>query len=158
MILVYFPSGGCVDNVNNQTNHQFTSIILEHFMNSARVCQIIRRTIFNVCVCLNYSWRYERKESERRDENQDIKDSFLKIQMFLAFIRYTSLYTKQFYYFLETKICFVKKIVQYFLRLMYLFCPKISKILENHSIKSFWAAYYMLSHLVCIIFSLISMF
>ena len=39
MILVYFPSGGCVDDVvNNQTNRQFTSFILEHFMNSARVC------------------------------------------------------------------------------------------------------------------------
>ena len=36
MILVYFPSGGCVDDVvNNQINHQFTSIILEHFINSA---------------------------------------------------------------------------------------------------------------------------
>ena len=30
MILVYFPSGGCVDVVvNNQTNHQFHSIILD---------------------------------------------------------------------------------------------------------------------------------
>ena len=38
MILVYFPSGGCVDDVvNNQTNHQFTSIIVVHFMNSASV-------------------------------------------------------------------------------------------------------------------------
>ena len=35
MILVYFPSGGCVnDVVNNQTNHQFTSIIVVHFRNS----------------------------------------------------------------------------------------------------------------------------
>ena len=39
MILVYYPSGGCVDDVvNNQTNNQFTSIIVLHFMNSARVC------------------------------------------------------------------------------------------------------------------------
>ena len=30
MILVYFPSGGCVtDVVNNQTNLQFTSIIVQ---------------------------------------------------------------------------------------------------------------------------------
>ena len=36
MILVYFPSGGCVDDVaNNQTNHKFTSVIVVHF--SARV-------------------------------------------------------------------------------------------------------------------------
>ena len=39
MILVYFPSGECVDDVvNNQTNHQFTSVIVVHFMNSAREC------------------------------------------------------------------------------------------------------------------------
>ena len=69
MILVYFPSGGCVnDFVNNQTNHQFTSAIVVHFMNSARVCWIIRRTVFNMHVCLNHSWRYERNQFERRDE------------------------------------------------------------------------------------------
>ena len=51
MILVYFLSGGCVDDVvNNQTNHQFTSAIVVHFMNSARVCWIIRKTVSNVCV------------------------------------------------------------------------------------------------------------
>ena len=56
MILIYFPSGGCVnDVVNNQTNHQFTLIIAEHFMNSARVCWIIRRTAFDVYICLNHS-------------------------------------------------------------------------------------------------------
>ena len=59
MILVSFPSGGCVDDaVNNPTNHQFTSIIVIQFMNSARVCWIIRRTVFNMYVCLNHSWRY----------------------------------------------------------------------------------------------------
>ena len=69
MILLYFPSGKCVrDVVSNQTNYQFTSIIVEHFMSSARVCWIIRRTIFNVYACLNHSWRYERKQFERRDE------------------------------------------------------------------------------------------
>ena len=53
MILVYYPSDGYVDDVvNNQTNHQFTSITLKHFMNSARVCWVIRRTVFNVYVCL----------------------------------------------------------------------------------------------------------
>ena len=46
MILVYFPSGGCVDDVvNNETNYQFTSIIQEHFMNSVRMCWIIRRLL-----------------------------------------------------------------------------------------------------------------
>ena len=69
MILAYFPSGGCVnDVVNNQTNHQFTSVIVLNFMNSARVCWIIRRTIFNVCVCLNHSCRYKHNQFERRDE------------------------------------------------------------------------------------------
>ena len=66
MILVYFPSGGCVDDVvNNERNHQFISIIVEHFMNSARVCWIIRKTVFNVYVCLNHSWRYELNQFER---------------------------------------------------------------------------------------------
>ena len=69
MILVYFPSGGCVDDVvNNQTNHQFTSVIVVHFMNSARVCWVIRRTVFNMYVRLNHSWRYEHNQFERRDE------------------------------------------------------------------------------------------
>ena len=69
MILVYFASGGCVDDVvNNRTNNQFTSAIVVHFMNSARVCWIIRRTVFNVYVCLNHSWRYEHNQFERRDE------------------------------------------------------------------------------------------
>ena len=69
MILVYFPSGGCVDDVvNNQTNHQFTSIIAVPFMNSARVYWIIRRTVFNMYGCLNHSWRYEHNHFERRYE------------------------------------------------------------------------------------------
>ena len=47
MILVYFRSGECVDDVvNSRTNHQFTSVIVVHFMNSARVCWIIGRTVF----------------------------------------------------------------------------------------------------------------
>ena len=69
MILVSFTSGGCVDHVvNNQTNHQFISIIVEHFTNSTRVCSIIKRNVFNEYVCLNQSWRYERNQFERRDE------------------------------------------------------------------------------------------
>ena len=63
MILIYFPSGGCVnDVVNNQTNYHFTSVIVVHFMNSAKVFWIIRRTVFNMCVCLNHSWRYEHNQ------------------------------------------------------------------------------------------------
>ena len=63
MILVYFPSGGCIDDVvNNRTNHQFSTVIVVHF--SARVCWIMRRTVFNVYVCLNHSWRYEHNQSE----------------------------------------------------------------------------------------------
>ena len=67
MILVYFTSGGCVDGiVNNQANHQFTSAIVLHFR--ARVCWIIRRTVFNVYVCLNHSWRCEHNQFGRCDE------------------------------------------------------------------------------------------
>ena len=41
MILVYFPSGGCDDDVfNNRTNYQLTSIIVVHFKNWAGVCWI----------------------------------------------------------------------------------------------------------------------
>ena len=65
MILVYFPSSGCV---NNRTNHQFTSVIAVHFMNSARACWIIRKTVFNVYVRLNHNWRYEHNQFERSDE------------------------------------------------------------------------------------------
>ena len=69
MILVSFPSGGCVnDVVNNRTNHHFTSVVLVHFMNSARMCWITRRTVFNVYACLNHSWRDEHNQFERRDE------------------------------------------------------------------------------------------
>ena len=38
MILVYFASGGCVDDVvNNRMNHQFTTAIVKYFMNNAMV-------------------------------------------------------------------------------------------------------------------------
>ena len=68
MILVYFASGGCVaDVVNNWTNHQFTSAIIVHFMNT--VCWIIKRTGFNVYVCLNNVLSYEHNQFKRHDEN-----------------------------------------------------------------------------------------
>ena len=87
LILVYFLSGGCVDDiVNNQTNHQFTSIILEHLMNSARACWIIRRTVVNVHVCLNHSWRYECKQFERHDEKQRHQRQFLNFSKFRQFL------------------------------------------------------------------------
>ena len=45
MMLVYFPSGGCADDVvNNRTKYQFTSVTVIHFMDGAGVCWIIRRT------------------------------------------------------------------------------------------------------------------
>ena len=69
IIVVYFASGGYVDDVaNNRTNHQITSAIVVNFMNSARVCWILKRTVFNEYFCLNYSWRYEHNQFERRDE------------------------------------------------------------------------------------------
>ena len=52
MILFYFPSGGCVDDVfDNQTNYQFISAIAIHFMNGAEVCWNITRTVSNVFIC-----------------------------------------------------------------------------------------------------------
>ena len=79
MILVCFASGRCVDGVvKDRTNYQFISAIVIHFMNSARVCWIIKRTVFNVYVCLNYSWRYEQNQFERRDEKPRHQRKFLK--------------------------------------------------------------------------------
>ena len=87
MILVYFPSGGCInDVVTNGTNHQFTLVIVVHFMNNARVCWIIRRTVFNVYVCLNHSWRYEHNQFEKRDEKPGHqRQFFFKFRQFLYF-------------------------------------------------------------------------
>ena len=80
MILVYFSSGGCVnDVVNNRKKRQFTSVIVVHFMNSARVCWIIRRTVFNVYICLNHNWRYNATNLKGVIKNQDITGSFFKI-------------------------------------------------------------------------------
>ena len=73
MILVYSPSGGYIDRIN----HQFTSVMVVNFMNSARVCWIIRRTAFNGYVCLNHSWNTISLKGVM--ENQDIKESFFKI-------------------------------------------------------------------------------
>ena len=78
--------------------------------------------------------RYQQKQSERGDE----KDKFYIYMFFVngkrillvAFIRYNC----KFYCFLETKMCLMKKIVQYLLRFINLFCPKITK---NDSKKSF---------------------
>ena len=79
MIYICFASGGCVNVVNNQTNYQFTSAIVVYFMNSARVCYIIKRTLFNVYVCLNQSWTYEHNQFERHDEKIRHPRQFFKI-------------------------------------------------------------------------------
>ena len=157
MILVDFPSGGCVDDVvNSRTNHQInksTNHQIVHF--SARVCYIIRRTVFNMQVCLNHNCRYEHNQFERRDEKSIHQRQFFKIQTVFIFKRFSKtvkesylqlllniLYCTQnckFYQFLETKICFVKKkLFNIFLSLCIYFVPKsLIMILENHSLKSF---------------------
>ena len=69
MILVYFPSGGWVnDVVNNWTNYKFTLVIVIHFINGAGVCWFIRRTVFNECICLNHDWKYKHKQIKRYHE------------------------------------------------------------------------------------------
>ena len=82
MILVYFPSGRCVNGVvYNQTNQQFTSITVIHFMNSARgrtVQKKNRKTVFNVYVCLNHNLRYEHNQFERRDEKPRYQRQFFQ--------------------------------------------------------------------------------
>ena len=37
-------------------------------MNGAGVCCIIRRTVFNVYICLDHSGRYKQNQIERLDE------------------------------------------------------------------------------------------
>ena len=79
MILVYFAAGEYVDNVvNNRTNHQFTSAIVVNFMNSAKVCWIIKRTVFNMYFCLNHGWRYEHSQFERHDEKSRHQRQFFQ--------------------------------------------------------------------------------
>ena len=57
-MLVSFPLGRCVDDVNNnQTSHPFTSITVIHFINGGGVCWIIRRTVFNVDISLNHIYK-----------------------------------------------------------------------------------------------------
>ena len=79
MILVSFPSGGRVDDViNNQTNYQFTSITVIHFMNGAGVCWIIRRTVFNAYISLSNSYDISRTKLKGVKENQNIKREFFQ--------------------------------------------------------------------------------
>ena len=79
MILVYCASGRCVDDVvNNRTNHQFISAVVVHFMNSARVCWIIKETVFNVYVCLEDKWRYEHNQFDRYVEKPRYQKQFFQ--------------------------------------------------------------------------------
>ena len=87
-------------------------------MNGAWVCGIIGRTIFNVRICLNHCWRYKHNQIERPDE----KPRHQKKKKLYSYC--TRNYN--FYYFLETRICFVTK-KKYLLRFVYLFFPKIGK-------------------------------
>ena len=78
-------------------------------MNRARVCWIIRRTVFNMYVCLNHSWQYEHNQFERCDEKprhqrqffQNLDNFYIwmffvnvKRALLVVFIKYTLLYTK----------------------------------------------------------------
>ena len=98
-------------------------------MKRAIVCWIIKRTAFNVLICLNDSWSMNKANLKGVMKNQDLKGSFFKIQEIFTFK-----FSCKFCYFLDTKISKEKKIVQYLLRFMYLFCRKICK---NYPRKSF---------------------
>ena len=79
IILVYFLSGGRVDDVvKNQTNHKFTSVIREQSMKSARVCWTIGRTVFNVYVCFNHNGDVNASNLKGVMKIQDIKGCFFK--------------------------------------------------------------------------------
>ena len=90
---------------------------------------VIRRTVFNVYICLKHSSRYKHSKTERCDEKpRHQKAVFSKFRQFshlmffvqgesallVAFVKYTlsKLYSHctqncNFYYFLGTIICFV---------------------------------------------------
>ena len=100
--------------------HTKSSVYFSHsrtFMNSARVCWIIKRTVFNVQICLTTVGDMNTTNFKGLMKNQDIKGSFSKFRQFLYLSVYLQLllnmlYCTQnckFYYFLETKICFAKK-------------------------------------------------
>ena len=62
MILVSFPSGGCIDEaVKNRQGYKYfyffwyRILTVFSFMNVEGICSIIRRTTFNVRICLNHS-------------------------------------------------------------------------------------------------------
>ena len=79
MMLVYFPLGGCIDDVvNNRLNYQFTSVIVIHFINGTEVCLIIRRTVFNLYICTTIE-NINTTKLKGMTKNQDIKGSFFKI-------------------------------------------------------------------------------
>ena len=85
--------------VSPALNHQFTSAIVVNLMNSARVCWIIKRTVFDVYFCLDHSVRYELNQFERRDEKprhqrklfQNLDNFCVYLQLY---VKYTLLYTK----------------------------------------------------------------
>ena len=78
----------------------------------------------------------------------------------VAFIKNTLLYTKLYVLLLfrDKDLFCGKKLFNIFIGLcIYLIQKSVKMILENHVLKSFWTAYYMLCRLVYIIFPLISM-
>ena len=120
-----------------------------HFMNGAGVCSIINRTVFNVYIRLNHTWRYKHNQIEKfyeRPRHQKtvfskfrqflylsfswvVKVPFLKLllkifyQSFIAIVLKTVIFTT--FWRLESVLW--QKIIHYILRLVYLFFPKISK-------------------------------
>ena len=67
--------------------------IVVHIMNSARVCWIIKGTVFNVYVCLNHSWRYEQNQFKRLDEKPRHQRQFFQNLDYF----YISLFTCNFH-------------------------------------------------------------
>ena len=114
------------DVVNNQTNYQVTSAIVTHFMNDTGMCWIIRRTVFNAYIFLNYSWRYKHNQIERHDEKpRDQKAVFSKFRQFL----YISV-------FRERQKCLTCSFVKYTLLKLYSHCTQNYNLTKNCSSSS----------------------
>ena len=84
MIVIYFASGGSIDDVdNNRTNHQFTSAIAVHFI-IVQECVGLSKELFLMCTSIETTDENMNTTSLKGVmNNQDIKRIFSRFRQFL---------------------------------------------------------------------------
>ena len=76
IILISFPSGGCVDDVNIQKVQECAGV-------EECAYWVIQKTVFNVYICLNRSSRYKHNKLEKCHEKpRHQKAVFSKFRQF----------------------------------------------------------------------------